>query len=83
MSQPTDIAAAIDDLATVNDVAEILGVKPGTVRQHVHAGVSWLPAPTRIGGRLYWQRADLEGLAEKRPAAHRPAKVAPSDTSTS
>lgn len=77
MSQPADLAAALGDLATVNDVAALLGVRPGTVRQHVHAGVPWLPAPTRIGGRLYWQRSQLNGLLDARPAAHRPSRPKP------
>lgn len=77
MSQPADLAAALGGLATVNDVAAMLGVKPGTVRQHVHAGVPWLPAPTRIGGRLYWRHEELDHLLEERQPAHRPARRKP------
>ena len=77
MTQPDDLAAALDELATVNDVARALGIQPGTVRQHVHAGVQWLPTPTRIGGRLYWRKADIKDLAARKPAPHRPKASTP------
>lgn len=80
--EQTDIDAAIatlNHLASVSDVAAVLGVKPGTVYQHLHAGVQWVREPAPIAGRLYWQRSDPDELLDKRRPVGRPRRVKPAE----
>ena len=51
-------------LLTVYDVAEVLGIHHATVRRHMKSGE--LPAPIRIGSRLYLTRQDLDNFLESK-----------------
>lgn len=45
------------ELLTVEQVAEILGIAPVSVRRHAELGS--LPAPVRIGRIVRWKRSDI------------------------
>lgn len=55
--------------AAYTDVAGLaarLGVTTATIRQHIAAGVPWLPAPTKLAGRWVWLTSDLDGIEQRR-----------------
>lgn len=79
---PQAIGPCPDPLAeviTVEQLAVRLGVRPGTVRQHLHAQVAWLPRPDgTINGGAVWRRTSLVGIEERKPGrGQRPARTTP------
>jgi len=55
-------------VVTVVQLAERLGITAGAVRQHLHAGVAWLPVPDgRINGGAVWRASTLEGIEDRKP----------------
>jgi len=55
----------MDELLTVDEVAEILKIKNGTVNQWVQRGVNLGPSFFKVGGSLRLKRSDLENYLEK------------------
>lgn len=55
-----------DDYLTIADIAELLGVTPGTV--HAYRSRGYLPEPARLFGRTpVWTRAVIKKWAGGRP----------------
>ncbi len=59
----------LTQVVTVADLAARLGITTGAIRQHLHAGVPWLPQPDgRINGGAVWRLSSLEGIEDRKPA---------------
>ncbi|NTW40118.1 MAG: hypothetical protein HGA44_09545 [Cellulomonadaceae bacterium] len=68
----------ITQVVGIAELAERLGVQPGTIRQHINAGtgLGWLPRPAgRINGGHVWRRTDVDAInLEDRPPG-RPTRL--------
>lgn len=63
----------LTQVVTVEQLADRLGVRPATIRQHMHAGTEWLPAPDgRINGGAVWRLDSLADIEDRRRAPGRP-----------
>jgi hypothetical protein len=70
---------APDGLIGVVDAARILGIDPATVRQHLKAGVAWMPRATKVGGAWVFRRSDFEGIESRRREPGWPKSPRPHD----
>ncbi len=88
---PTDPCPdPLTQVLTVDGLADLLGIRPATLRGHIAAGTDWVPAPAgRINGGHVWRRSDVDLDAitaarrtqgQRRP---RPRDAAPSGPSSS
>jgi hypothetical protein len=69
----------LTQVVTVEQLADRLGIRPATVRQHLSAGTAagWLPQPDgRINGGAVWRASSLVGIEDRRRRPGRPARPA-------
>jgi predicted DNA-binding transcriptional regulator AlpA len=58
---------------TTEQVAELAGISPVSVRRYTWRGV--IPEPERIGGILLWKRDEIEQWLAERRKPGRPRKA--------
>ena len=74
----------LSEIVEIDELAAMLGIKPGTIRQHINAGTgrSWLPRPAgKVAGAWVYIRSQLD-LAAIQAARVPRGKHAPKPTDT-